>query len=104
MTIWSQVSGQVSRTPRIRETKMGVQFVEFVLTHREQRFHLGQTSSYFDEVTISVFETNPLKVAELLHFGDRVMVDGKLRDRKLGYDRDVRINADRLEINPDIEI
>lgn len=104
MTIYSQVHGRVSRTPRIRRTKTGVQFVEFVLTHREQRFHLGQMSSYHDQVTISVFETNPLKVAEFLRFGDGVMVDGKLRDRKLGYDRDVRINADRLEINPDVEI
>jgi hypothetical protein len=101
MTIYSQVSGRVARPPRLLETTEGVKYFEFVVTHREQRVHLGRRLAYCDTMTISVFDNDPFKVAKTLRYDDGVMIEGVLRDRKLGYDRDVRINATKITVNQD---
>jgi len=104
MTIWSYVCGEVLNPPRLMTTRTGIKYFEFNLRHNEKSFQDGKISYFSDSVTISVFDTTLFNETKKLRYGTRLIAEGPIRDRKLGSDRDVRINATSIRICPDIEM
>ena len=75
------ISGNLTRDPELRATASGTQVLSFgmAVNDRHKNQHTGEWEDYPNFVDCTLFGTRAEKLAQYLHKGSKVAIEGKLR-------------------------
>ena len=75
------ISGNLTRDPELRATASGTQVLSFgmAVNDRHKNQQTGEWEDYPNFVDVTMFGTRAEKLAQYLHKGSKVAIEGKLR-------------------------